>query len=130
MTHLSKPPESITVQFVRVIDGSSVGVRQGSCTTVVSWCEIVYVRSARKNSWIWTTRGTLKSTGALADIVDTLAPLGLVRIHRGIAVNASRVRSLVGRGRHRVTITLDTGDEFLVGRRFQRSIRARFGFRT
>jgi len=123
-------PPTVLVQFVRVIDGSSVGIRQGSSTTVVSWRDIIYVRSDKKHTWIRTTHGTLKSSGALADIVETLSPLGLVRIHRGTAVNAGRIRSLVGHGRHRVTLTLDTGEAFLVGRKFQRGVRSRFGFRN
>jgi hypothetical protein len=51
-------------------------------------------------------------------MVHSLSPLELIRIHRGLAVNANRVRRLVGHGSHRLTITLDTGDEFLIGRHF------------
>ena len=114
--------------FVRIVGASSVGVRQGSATVVMAWCDLLYVRSDRKRTWISTTHGILKSSGALADVVDTLSPLGLVRIHRGVAVNESRVRRLAGQGRHRLILTLDTGEEFLVGRQFQRSVRSRFGF--
>jgi hypothetical protein len=96
----------------------------------MAWCDLLYVRSDRKRTWISTTQGTLKSSGALADVVDTLSPLGLVRIHRGIAVNESRVRRIAGQGRHRLILTLDTGEEFLVGRQFQRFVRSRFGFRA
>jgi DNA-binding LytR/AlgR family response regulator len=115
--------------FVCVIDASNVGVRQGASTMVVPWRDIVCVRSEKKRTWVWTPNGPFKISGALADVVQTLGPLGLVRIHRGVAVNASRIRRLVGHGRHRVTLTLDTGDEFLVGRQFQRLVRSRFGLR-
>jgi DNA-binding LytR/AlgR family response regulator len=47
-----------------------------------------------------------------------------------MAINANRVRRLVGQGRHRLMLTLDTGDEFLVGRQFQRATRSRFGFKS
>jgi len=119
-----------STDFVRIIGASSVAVRQGFSTVVVSWCDIIHVRAERKRTWIATTAGALKSSGTLVDVVDALASLGLVRVHRGLAINASRVRRLVGRGRHQLIITLDTGDEFLVGRHYQAIVRSRFGCRA
>jgi DNA-binding LytR/AlgR family response regulator len=53
--------------------------------------------------------------------------VGVVRIHRAIAVNGSKVRSLLGRSQHRLAVMLDGDACFEVGRQFQRAIRARFG---
>jgi len=128
MTHYpSFSSPDVSTDFVRIIDPGNVGIRQGSTTVVVSWRDIIHVRAERKRTWFATTSGPLKSSGTLVDVVDTLSPLGLVRVHRGLAINSSRVRRLVGRGRHRLILTLDTGDEFLVGRQFQRLVRSRFG---
>jgi len=124
----SEQATAVDHQFVRPIDHSVVAIRQGVSTFVVEWRDITYIRSERKRTLISTKQGTFRSCGTLANIVRALSVLGLVRIHRGIAVNSSRVRRLAGHGRHRMTVTLDSGDEFLVGRQFQRLVRSRFGF--
>ena len=119
----------VATDFVSVLDGDRVAIRHGTSTHVIAWEDVVFVRSANKCTWIVTTHGEFKVLEALATVVDGLAILGLVRIHRAIAVSGMRVRQLVGRGRHRLTIVLDTGAQFDVGRQFQPLIRARFGGR-
>ena len=116
--------------FVSVLDGDRVAIRHAASIHVVTRHDIVCVKSGNKYTWIVTTRGEYKARETLATVAGALAPLGLVRIHRGIAINGSRVQQVVGRGRHRLTIALDTGACFDVGREFQPEIRARFGFRT
>ena len=115
---------------VRVIDGATVAIRQGTTTFVIAWTDIVAVRSKHKRTFIATANCVFKSSAALSTIVDALSSLGLTRIHRGAAVNAGRARRLAGHGKHRLVLTLDTGEDFLVGRQFQRSVRARFGFKN
>lgn len=116
--------------FVCVLDGERVAIRHASSIHIVTRADIVCVKSGDKYTWIVTTCGEYKARETLATVADALAPLGLVRIHRGIAINGARVQYVVGRGRHRLTITLDTGLCFDVGREYQPEIRARFGFRT
>lgn len=117
-------------ELVSILGGNRLAIRHGPSTHVLDWDDVVCVRSAKKCTWIVTTRGEYKVLEALFVLVECLETLGLVRIHRAVAVSRTRVRQLLGRGRHRLTIVLDTGARFDVGRQYQAAIRGHFGART
>ena len=115
--------------FISRLDDGRIAVRHGASIDIVAWHDLVYAKSANKYTWIVTTRGHYKTRQSLATVVNALAELGLVRVHRGIALNGTRVERVIGRGRHHLTIVLDTGTEFAVGREFQRPVRDRYRLR-
>ncbi|HSQ30845.1 MAG TPA: LytTR family DNA-binding domain-containing protein [Gemmatimonadaceae bacterium] len=110
-----------------VIDGDRVAIRHGASTQVVSREDLICARAARNGTMIVTRRGTFKVREAMSAVVERLAHVGLVQIHRGVAVNSSKIRQLVGRSQHRLAVILDDDVRFAVGRQFQPLIRARFG---
>jgi DNA-binding LytR/AlgR family response regulator len=112
---------------VRVIGAGRVSICSGSSTEVVEWRDIILARSARSYTWIVTRRGSLRVRGPLQGVICTLAGLGFVQIHRGVAINDSKVRRLIRSGRRRLDILLDDDVRVEVGRQFQRSVRDRFG---
>ena len=110
-----------------VLDGHRIAIRQRASTHVVARGEVICVRAAKNGTWIVTAHGQFKVREPMNSVVDKLAVVGIVRIHRAVAVNGDRVRSLLGRSQHRLLVMLDCNESFEVGRQFQREIRARFG---
>jgi len=106
-----------------VLEGERVVIRSRESTDVIGFSEIVLARSVRNSTCIVTCTGELKVRHTLGFVVDRLAHLGLVRIHRNTAVNERRIRRLKGFGRHRLEIDLDGGRTLEVGRTFQRRLR-------
>jgi DNA-binding LytR/AlgR family response regulator len=88
---------------------------------------VISVRAVGNRTEIATLVSVLKVRCPLKDVIETLTVLGLVQLRRDLAVNAARVRRMVGGGRHRLLVVLDDGACVAVGRQFQRDIRARFG---
>jgi DNA-binding LytR/AlgR family response regulator len=113
--------------YVRVIGAARVAICSGPSTEVVEWNDIILARSAKNYTWIVTRQGAIRVRRPLQVVIDTLATLGLVQIHRRVAVNDSKVRRLVRSGRRRLEILLDDELRLEVGRQYQRVIRARFG---
>jgi DNA-binding LytR/AlgR family response regulator len=112
---------------VRVIGGGRVSICSRASTEVVEWGDIILARSDRSYTWIVTRRGALRVRGPLHVVICSLAGLGFVQIHRGVAVNDSKVRRLIRSGRRRLDILLEDDMRLEVGRQFQRSVRDRFG---
>ncbi len=110
-----------------VLDGDRIAIRYMSSTQVFAWDEIICARAAKNGTWIVTRQGDFKIREPMGTVVERLEAAGIVRIHRGIAVNSAKVRRLVGRSQHRLGIILEDGRVFQVGRRFQRLIRGRYG---
>ena len=113
--------------YVRVIGPGRVAIRSGAATEVVAWNDIILARSAKNYVWVVTRQGSIRVRSPLQVVVDALAGLGLVQIHRRIAVNDAKVRRLVRSGHRRLEILLDDELRLEVGRQFQRLVRARFG---
>lgn len=113
--------------YVRVIGPGRVAIRSGAATEVVAWSDIILARSARNYVWVVTRHGSIRVRSPLQVVVDALAGLGLVQIHRRIAINDAKVRRLVRSGHRRLEILLDDELRLEVGRQFQRVVRARFG---
>jgi DNA-binding LytR/AlgR family response regulator len=113
--------------YVRVIGLDRVAIRSGAATEVVAWSDIILARSARNHVWVVTRHGSIRVRSPLQVVVDALAGMGLVQIHRRIAVNDAKVRRLVRSGHRRLEILLDDELRLEVGRQFQRMVRARFG---
>ena len=118
---------STNVDRLLVLDGARIAIRHRASTQVVARDEVICARAARNGTWIVTIRGQFKVREPMNSVVDKLATVGVVRIHRAIAVNGDKVRSLIGRSQHRLAVMLDGDECFEVGRQFQRAIRARFG---
>lgn len=115
---------------LRVLDASTISVDWGPTTSVVQWCDVISARSVGNHTEIATVARVLRARCPLRDTIETLTGLGLVQLRRDLAVNAARVRRLVGGGRHRLVVLLDDGGCVRVGRQFQRDVRARFGQQT
>jgi DNA-binding LytR/AlgR family response regulator len=112
---------------VGILDGRRVSIRCRAFTEVVSWDDIVVARSVGNCTVIETRSGSLQVHRPLRFVVKRLAGLGLMQIHRGVAVNSDKVRRLRGAGRHRLSVDLDGQLTFNVGRKFQCIVRYRFG---
>jgi len=110
----------------RVIDAERIAVCWGSSTELLAWADVVSVHSVRNCSVITACNRMIKVRATLRAVVAELAPLGLMQVRRDTAVNFTRVRRLVGAGRHRLLMILDDDRRVEVGREFQRQVRARF----
>ena len=121
---------AVRAERLSVLDGDRIAIRYRSSTQVFAWEEIICARAAKNGTWIVTRHGEFKIREPIGAVVSRLEAVGIVQIHRGIAVNGAKVRRLVGRSQHRLGIILDDGQAFQVGRRFQRMIRGRYGTTT
>lgn len=110
-----------------LLDASRIAIRHRASTHVVTGDEVICARAAKNSTWIVTARGQFKVREPMNSVVAKLSIIGIVRIHRTVAVNGDKVRCLVGRSQHRLAVVVDGDACFEVGRRFQRDIRARFG---
>jgi len=113
--------------YVRVIGPARVAICSGASTDVVEWSDIILAKSAKNYTWIVTRQGAIRVRRPLQVVIESLAALGFVQIHRRVAVNDSKVRRLVRSGRRRLEILLEDELRLEVGRQYQRVIRARFG---
>jgi len=109
----------------RVIDAERIAVCWGSSTELLAWADVISVHSLRNSSVITACGRTIKVRSTLRAVVAELASLGLMQVRRDTAVNITRVRRLVGAGRHRLVMILDDDRRIDVGREFQRQVRAR-----
>lgn len=114
----------------RILDAERISVCWGSSTELLAWSEVITVQSLRNCSVINACGRTLKVRSPLRAVVAELAPLGLMQVRRDTAVNITRVRRIVGAGRHRLIMILDDDTHVEVGRDFQRQVRARFASRA
>jgi DNA-binding LytR/AlgR family response regulator len=115
---------------IRLLDAGTISVDWGSATSVVRWCDVVSARAVGNHTEIATLAGPVKVHCPLKEIIEVLTSMGLVQLRRNLAVNATRVRRLIGCGQHRLVIVLEDDRCVDVGRQFQRDIRARFGRRS
>ena len=112
---------------LRTVGTGRISLDWGATTEVIQWSDVISLHSVRNHTEIVMRGRTLKVRCPLKAIVVRLAALGLVQVRRDVAVNGGRVRRLIGAGRHRLTLVLESGDCVEVGRQFQRDVRARFG---
>lgn len=110
----------------RVLDGDRIAVCWGSSTEFLEWSDVISVHSVRNYAVITARDRTVKVRSTLRAVVAELAAVGLMQVRRDTAVNVTRVRRLIGAGRHRLVIVLDDDCRVEVGREFQRQVRARF----
>lgn len=118
---------AVRAERLCVLDGDRIAIRYRSSTQVFAWEELICARAAKNGTWIVTRHGEFKIRESIGTVVSRLEAVGIVQIHRGVAVNGGKVRQLVGRSQHRLVVILDDDCSYEVGRQFQRSIRARFG---
>lgn len=114
---------------VNTLDDERISIRRGSAVDIVRWVDLVSVHSKRNITRLLTRSHEICIYVPFGQVVDALRPAGVLRIHRGSAVNIACVRRIVGRGQHRVVVVLEDGRELPVGRGYQSMIRHRFGAR-
>ena len=112
---------------VHTLDDERIAIRRGSAVDIVRRVDLVSVHSKRNITRLLTRSQEICIYVPFSQVVDALRPAGVLRIHRGVAVNIAYVRRIVGRGQHRVFVVLEDGRELPVGRGYQRTIRLRFG---
>jgi len=114
-----------TSNALRILNDHRIAIREGASMHIVQVDDIVSVHANRNVTRIAIRDCDIRVHLPFAVVLDALREFGVVRIHRGRAVNMARVRRLVGRGRHRLVLVLDGGVEHRVGRAFQSAIRTR-----
>ena len=119
-----------TSNGLTVLSDDRIAIREGASTHIVNAKDIVSVHASRSVTHIATRDGAIRLRLPFGVVLDTLRPFGLVQIHRGSAVNIARIRRVVGRGRHRLVVVLESGAEHGVGRGFQSALRARINGAT
>lgn len=132
---MSEPPEAlpsagaqrVAADRCRILDAERIALRWGATTEVIPWAQVIVAQSVENCTLISTRNRALKIRCPLVSVLEELAALGLVQVRRDVAVNAAKVRRLVGTGRHRLIIILDDDRLVAVGREFQREVRVRFG---
>lgn len=110
-----------------VLDHERFAIRRGASVDLVRMIDLISVHSKRNVTRLVTRDGEICIYMPFGQIVDALRPLGVLRIHRGIAVNVAYVRRIVGRGQHHVFIVLEGGHELPVGRGYQTTLRRHLG---
>src|SRR5256885_7761018 len=93
-----------SVGHVRIIGAERVAISSGASTEIVYWDDIVFAKSDRNHTWIVTRRGAIRVRRPLRVVIEVLAALGFVQIHRCTAVNDTKVRRLIRTGRRRLEI--------------------------
>jgi len=114
-----------TSNALRILNDHRIAIREGASMHIVQADDIVSVHADRNVTRIAIRDCDIRVHLPFAVVLDALREFGVVRIHRGRAVNMARVRRLVGRGLHRLVLVLDGGVEHRVGRAFQSAIRTR-----
>lgn len=113
--------------IVNTLDDERIAIRRGSSVEIVRGVDLVSVHARRNVTRLVTRDEEICIYLPFGQVVDALRSTGVIRIHRGTAVNIARVRRLVGRGQHRVFLVLDDGRELPVGRGYQTVIRRQLG---
>ena len=119
--------QRVAADRCRILDPERIALSWGATTEVIPWAQVIVAQWVENCTVISTDNRTLKIRCPLVSVLERLAALGLVQVRRDVAVNAAKVRRLVGTGRHRLIIVLDDDRFVAVGREFQREVRARFG---
>jgi DNA-binding LytR/AlgR family response regulator len=114
-----------TSNGLAILNDHRIAIREGASMHIVQAYDIVSVHANRNVTRIAIHDCDIRVYLPFTAVLDALRAFGVVRIHRGSAVNMARVRRVIGRGRHRLVVVLDGGAEHSVGRAFQAAIRAR-----
>jgi DNA-binding LytR/AlgR family response regulator len=117
----------VRTMLIWLLEGDRLALRRGAHTTIVDRGDIISAHSRRNTTRIVTRLGEFILRAPLHAVLECLTPIGVLRIHRYTAVDATKVRQLVGRGGHGLVVVLDDGRRLAVGRAFQRAVRAHFG---
>jgi len=110
-----------------VLDNERIAIRRGASVDLIRASDVVSLHSKRNVTRLVTLGAEICIYMPFGQIVDALRPVGILRIHRGIAVNVAYIRRLIGRGQHHVFIVLDEGRELAVGRGYQTALRQQLG---
>jgi DNA-binding LytR/AlgR family response regulator len=118
------PAEARAVVLLR---DDRLAIRHGACMDIVRPADIVSVHAKKNLTSVVTRDATIRAYVPISDVIEILRRFGVVRIHRGVGVNMAHVRRMIGGGRHRLTVVLDTGVVLAVGRVFQPALRRQLG---
>jgi DNA-binding LytR/AlgR family response regulator len=113
-----------------ILSGGRLAIRRAAATELLASNAIVLARTAGNNTLLVTESSEYAVHASLVAVVERLQAFGLERIRRGTAVNLARVRRMVSRGQHRLSLYLDNGLTVEVGRTYQQAIRLRLGGRS
>ncbi len=100
-------------------DSPRLTLRDGHRTYLTPVREILWIESFGNYARVHATDHRVVHRATMATLAEQLEPLGFVRIHRGVIVNAARVRQLRPRGRGQCEAILDTGVRLPVGRTYR-----------
>jgi DNA-binding LytR/AlgR family response regulator len=120
----ASPAEAGAVVLLR---DDRLAIRHGGCLDIVRPADIISVHAKKNLTCVVTRDATIRAYVPICDVIEILGRFGVVRIHRGVGVNIAHVRRMVGGGRHRLTVVLDTGVALTVGRVFQPAFRLQLG---
>lgn len=112
-----------------ILSGGRLAIRRAAATELLASDAVVLARAAGNNTLLVTESSEYAVRAPLVAVVERLQAFGLERIRRGTAVNLGRVRRMVSRGQHRLSLCLDNGATLQVGRTYQQTIRLRLGGR-
>ncbi len=104
-----QPPAPTPDDFIRF--ETPVGVARHAAASIV-WAE-----PAATGARLHTDDGAVLVRARLGELETMLAPWGFARVHRGVLVNARRVREVIGAPSRDGMLVLDTGARAPVSRR-------------
>ena len=119
---------AVTAGGLSLLPDGRLAIRHGSCVDIIRPADIVSIHARKNMTRVATVDASIQAYASFGDVVDMVRTFGILRIHRGIAVNGAHIRRVVGRGRHRVVVVLNSGVELKVGRAFQSALRLHLGF--
>jgi Transcriptional activator of acetoin/glycerol metabolism len=120
---------ALTMAPARMGSGRIAGVRENR-TVLVRYAEILLAEAADSDVWLSTDQGTLRSSAAGLDKLDTeLAGAGFLRVHRRYVVNLNRVREIERRDKGELILVMDDpeGTTVPVSRRNASAVRRALG---
>jgi len=116
-----------TQACVLVLDGERVALCHGATTTIVGRDDIILAESERNVTRIITGDEAFCVHAPFHSVLKRLTEVGMIQVHRRVAVNPRKVRQLVGRGQHRLLMLLNDGRSVSVGRNYQSHVKRQFG---
>ena len=119
-------PTGTTGGLTLLPDGR-LAIRHGSSVDIIRPADIVSIHAQKNMTRVATVDASVQAYVSFGDVVEMVRPFGVLRIHRGIAVNSAHIRRVIGHGKHRVGVVMNDGIELKVGRAFQSALRLHLG---
>jgi len=119
-------PTGTTGGLTLLPDGR-LAIRHGSSVDIIRPDDIVSIHAQKNMTRVATVDASVQAYVSFGDVVEMVRTFGILRIHRGIAVNGAHIRRVIGHGKHRVGVVMNNGIELKVGRAFQSALRLHLG---